>query len=85
MLKGRFEGEALVAYYFLYFCALGAFMPYWGPWLQARGQDALAIGILTAAVQFSKVLAPNVWGWLLHYLPARRLIPAAGVSTLLSF
>ncbi|MEL5849511.1 MAG: MFS transporter [Candidatus Igneacidithiobacillus chanchocoensis] len=85
MLKGRFEGEALVAYYFVYFCALGAFMPYWGPWLKAQGQDALAIGILTAAVQFSKVFAPNVWGWLLHSLPARRLIPAAGVATLLSF
>ncbi|MEY2340794.1 MFS transporter [Acidithiobacillus sp. IBUN Pt1247-S3] len=85
MLKPRYEGQALVAYYFFYFCTIGAFMPYWGPWLRSEGQDALAIGLLTAAVQFSKVLAPNVWGWLLHYLPTRWLIPAGGMAAVLSF
>ena len=85
MLNRRYEGQSLVAYYFFYFCALGAFMPYWGPWLRSEGQDAFAIGVLTAAVQFSKVLAPNLWGWLLHYQPARRLIPWGGLAALMSF
>lgn len=85
MLKGRHEGQALVAFYFFYFCALGAFMPYWGPWLRSVGQDALAIGLLTAAVQFSKVLAPNVWGWLLHHTSMRWLIRGGGLAAALSF
>ncbi|WP_308388728.1 MFS transporter [Acidithiobacillus sp. AMEEHan] len=85
MLKARHEGQALVAFYFFYFCALGAFMPYWGPWLRSVGQDAFAIGLLTAAVQFSKVLAPNVWGWLLHHASMRWLIGAGGLAAALNF
>ncbi|MCE5388052.1 MAG: MFS transporter [Acidithiobacillus sp.] len=85
MLGVRREGNALVAFYFVYFCAMGAFLPYWGPWLQSQDQSAFAIGLLTAAVQFSKVIAPNVWGWLLHWQPARRLIPWGNYLAALSF
>ena len=79
------EGGWLAAFYFLYFCALGAFMPYWGPWLHAQGQGPLAIGILTAATQFSKVLAPNLWGWLAHFWGGRRIVPWAALITAASF
>ncbi|MBU2722367.1 MFS transporter, partial [Acidithiobacillus ferridurans] len=79
------EGGWLAAFYFLYFCALGAFMPYWGPWLHAQGQGPLAIGILTAAVQFSKVLAPNLWGWLAHFWGSRRIVPYAALITAAGF
>ncbi|MHB9135200.1 MAG: MFS transporter [Acidithiobacillus ferrooxidans] len=79
------EGGWLAAFYFLYFCALGAFMPYWGPWLHAQGQGPLAIGILTAAVQFSKVLAPNLWGWLAHFWGSRRIVPWAALITAAGF
>jgi PPP family 3-phenylpropionic acid transporter len=79
------EGGWLATFYFLYFCALGAFMPYWGPWLHAQGQDPLAIGILTAAVQFSKVLAPNLWGWLAHFWGSRRIVPWAMLIAAASF
>ena len=79
------EGGWLAAFYFLYFCALGAFMPYWGPWLHAQGQSPLAIGILTAAVQFSKVLAPNLWGWLAHFWGSRRIVPWAALITAAGF
>ena len=79
------EGGWLATFYFLYFCALGAFMPYWGPWLHAQGQGPLAIGILTAAVQFSKVLAPNLWGWLAHFWGSRRIVPWAALITAAGF
>ncbi len=79
------EGGWLATFYFLYFCALGAFMPYWGPWLHAQGQGPLAIGVLTAAVQFSKVLAPNLWGWLAHFWGSRRIVPWAALITAAGF
>jgi len=83
-MVGR-EARALVAFYFFYFCALGAFMPYWGPWLASVGQGALAIGILTAAVQFSKVLGPNLWGWLAQGFGSARIVPLAALLTAAGF
>ncbi|MGC8467401.1 MAG: MFS transporter [Acidithiobacillus sp.] len=83
-MVGR-EARALVAFYFFYFCALGAFMPYWGPWLKSAGQGALAIGILTAAVQFSKVLGPNLWGWLAQGLGSAHIVPLAALLTAAGF
>lgn len=79
------EGGWLASFYFLYFCALGAFMPYWGPWLHAQGQTPLAIGVLTAAVQFSKVLAPNLWSWLSHFWGSRRIVPFGALVTAAGF
>ena len=60
-MTGQRQGRWLALYYALYFSALGAFMPYWGPYLQQQGLTALEIGILTATIQATKVLAPNVW------------------------
>ncbi|PKY09885.1 MFS transporter [Acidithiobacillus marinus] len=79
------EGGWLAAFYFIYFCALGAFMPYWGPWLHDQGQTPLAIGILTAAVQFSKVLAPNLWGWLAHFWGSRPIVMLGTLLTAAGF
>ncbi|MEK8088278.1 MFS transporter [Thermithiobacillus plumbiphilus] len=56
------EAARLASFYALYFAALGAFVPYWGPYLKDAGLSALQIGILTALVQVSKVFAPNLWG-----------------------
>ena len=36
----------LSSFYFAYYAALGAFTPYWGVYLKARGHDAAAISIL---------------------------------------
>jgi len=39
-------------------------MPFWGVYLQDQGFSALAIGQLIAILQATKIIAPNVWGWL---------------------
>ena len=54
----------LSSFYFAYFAALGAFIPYWSLYLQSINFDAEAIGLLSAILVGSKIVAPNVWGWI---------------------
>lgn len=54
----------LSGFYFFYFAALGALLPYWGLYLKQLGFDALAIGELMAVPMATKIIAPYIWGWL---------------------
>mgnify|MGYP001827103016 FL=1 len=76
----------LSSFYFFYFAALGALVPYWGLYLQSRGFDAVAIGSLMALLMATKIVAPNVWGWLGDHLGHRMLIVrVASLVTVLAF
>ena len=52
----------LAGFYFFYFAALGGWLPYWGLLLADEGFDAAAIGLLSAILMATKVVAPNLWG-----------------------
>ncbi len=39
-------------------------MPYWSLYLDGQGFSYLQIATLMATIQLTKVVAPNVWGWL---------------------
>lgn len=54
----------LSGFYFFFFASLGALVPYQGLYLQSLGFDAAAIGELTAVILITRIIAPNVWGWL---------------------
>ncbi|MCP5352601.1 MAG: MFS transporter [Chromatiales bacterium] len=54
----------LSGFYFFYFATLGALVPYWAVFLKDRGFDAVEIGSLMAMLMASKLVAPNIWGWL---------------------
>jgi PPP family 3-phenylpropionic acid transporter len=54
----------LSGFYFFYFAALGAFLPYWSLYLQAEGYTPAQIGQLMALLAATKLIAPNLWGWL---------------------
>ncbi len=54
----------LSSYYFFHFGALGALVPFWGPYLLERGFAPAAIGVLMAILMGTKIVAPNVWGLL---------------------
>lgn len=54
----------LSAFYLFYFASLGALLPYWSIYLQSIGFSPARIGELMAAIMLTKVIAPNVWGWL---------------------
>ncbi len=51
-------------FYFFYFALLGAWLPYWPLYLKDQGFDAKAIAYLVAIMMATKIVAPNIWGWL---------------------
>ncbi len=57
----------LSAFYLFYFASLGALVPYWGLYLHTLGFDANAIGELMAIIMVTKMVAPNIWGWIADY------------------
>lgn len=76
----------LSGFYFFYFAALGAWLPYWGLFLQSEGFDAIAIGYLSAILMLSKVVAPSIWGWLGdRYGQRLRLIRWGSLAALCAF
>lgn len=54
----------LSGFYLFYFAAIGAFIPYWGLYLKAQGFTAEQIGELVAILVGTKIIAPNLWGWI---------------------
>jgi PPP family 3-phenylpropionic acid transporter len=76
----------LSGFYFWYFAALGAFLPYWTLYLASRGFSAVEIGQMMAVVAGTKIIAPNLWGWFADRTGTDlRLIRLAGLATVLSF
>ena len=57
----------LSGFYFFYFASLGAMMPYLGLYLRDQGFSAAEIGELLALLSLTRILAPNLWGWLADY------------------
>jgi PPP family 3-phenylpropionic acid transporter len=56
--------KQLSLHYFLYFAVLGTTVPYLGLYLQSLSFSAIEIGQLLGIMMFTKVIAPNIWGWL---------------------
>ncbi len=72
----------LSSFYFFYFASLGALVPFWGLYLQDLGYTPLAIGQLMAIIMATKIVAPNVWGWIADHTGRR--MPIVRLSSLLS-
>ena len=64
----------LSGFYFFYFAALGALIPYWGLYLQSLGFGPVEIGELVAVIMATKIVAPNVWGWIADHTGRRMVI-----------
>jgi PPP family 3-phenylpropionic acid transporter len=58
-------------FYFSYYFFVGAFVPYWGLYLQSEQFSAADIGILMSLFQISRIFAPNFWGWLADHTGKR--------------
>ncbi len=54
----------LSSFYFFYFAALGAFLPFWPLYLNYKNFSAYEIGIITGVMIGTKIIAPNIWGWI---------------------
>lgn len=73
---------SLSSYYFFFFVALGAFIPYWSLYLRSLGFNSIEIGELMAIVMGSKLISPYLLGWLSDHLQKRLII--IQISILLS-
>lgn len=61
----------LSRFYFSYYFFVGAFVPYWGLYLQSEQFSVADIGILMSLFQISRIFAPNFWGWLADHTGKR--------------
>jgi MFS transporter, PPP family, 3-phenylpropionic acid transporter len=61
----------LAGFYFFYYAAVGAFLPYFALWLEHRGYGPAQIGVVFALLGATRIALPLVWGWLADRMGAR--------------
>ncbi len=71
----------LSGFYFFFFAAMGAFVPFWNLYLQNEGFDARQIGILSAVFMGTRIFAPNIWAWVADTTGYRVLVIRIGALT----
>lgn len=64
----------LSSFYFFFFAVLGALLPYWSLYLESLGFRPFQVGVLFAVMMATKIVAPNVWGWIGDRTGRRMLI-----------
>lgn len=74
MLSSRSLYWRLSGFYLFYFATLGALIPYWSLYLKDVGFNAAEIGELVAILMATKLVAPNVWGWIADHTGRRMAI-----------
>jgi len=61
-------------------------VPYWGLYLKSLGYSAVEIGQLMAIPMATKIIAPNIWGWIGdHYGHRMRIVRIASFASMLIF
>jgi len=76
----------LSSFYFFYFAVLGVLVPYWGLYLKDLGLGPRHIGFLMAIPLATKIVAPNLWGWLADTVfRGGSLLPLASALAVVSF
>ncbi len=68
----------LSGFYFFYFASLGALIPYWSLYLKSLGFNAADIGNLMAILMATKIISPNIWGWVADHTGRRMAIVRMG-------
>lgn len=68
----------LSTFYLFYFASLGALLPYWSLYLQHIGFSALEIGELMAVLMATKIVSPNIWGWIADHTGKRMAVVRIG-------
>ncbi|MGM0592934.1 MAG: MFS transporter [Pseudomonadota bacterium] len=64
----------LSGFYLFYFASLGAVVPYWSLYLKSLGFSSLEIGQLMAILMATKIISPNIWGWIADHTGKRMAV-----------
>ncbi len=68
----------LSGFYFFYFAVLGALAPSLSPYLKALGFTPTEIGVLFGTTMATRIIAPNIWGWIADHTGQRMRIVQIG-------
>ncbi len=69
----------LSSLYLMYFLVVGGMVPYWSLYLQHLGFDPAVMGTLLAVPMLTKILLPNIWGWLADVTGQPRRVMQLGI------
>lgn len=61
----------LSGFYFFYFAVVGTLIPFWGIYLKSLGYSSQDVGVISAIILATRILAPNFWGWLADHTRER--------------
>ena len=76
----------LSGFYLFYFASLGALLPYWSIYLKSLDFSITEIGQLMAILMATKIVAPNIWGWIADHTGKRiTIIRMASLLAAISF
>jgi len=76
----------LSGFYFFYFASIGTLIPYWGLYLKSEGYSAQQIAFVFAVIMGTKIIAPNIWGWIADRMGQRmRIIRIASFLSVFAF
>lgn len=76
----------LSTFYFFYFAALGALLPYLGVYLRDIGMSPREIGDLMAILMLSRIIAPYLWAWIADHKGKRmRIVRIASLLAAIGF
>jgi PPP family 3-phenylpropionic acid transporter len=76
----------LSGFYFFYFSSIGVLIPYWGLYLKSLGFTAAAIGSMMAIIMATKIISPNVWGWVADHTGKRMaIVRLGGLLSIIAF
>lgn len=53
----------LAGFYLFYYAAVGAFIPFWAPYMSSRGFSAGQMGLAFALMGLTRSFMPLAWGW----------------------
>lgn len=68
----------LSSFYFFYFASIGVLIPFWGLYLKSLGFTSAAIGAMMAMIMATKIISPNIWGWVADHTGKRMAIVRLG-------
>ena len=76
----------LSGFYFFYFALLGALLTYWGVYLKEIGFSIAEIGTVMASLMATKIIAPNIWGWVADKTQQRlKIVRMGALLTIILF
>ena len=86
MSAPRLPAKRLAGFYFFYYATVGAFLPFWAPYLAERGFTPAQMGLAFGLTGITRSIMPVAWGWWADHSSSRvRLIRWASVLSLITF